>query len=204
MPAKKKPAAKKAAPKKRTPTEYWVRNLRNVHVTLHTKLNGDDRRIELAPRGQRNDAVKLRKGEKDELTDVGILCEVITAAEAKQIQDKQFTNVQQKQHPALAQIRNEHGDEYSQEQIKISHEKPFEEQGEKVADLKDGNVVIDRGVGIRRSLLPGTEGHPLPNIPDSIPPEEQADWLARQKNAEGPAAGLGNLRVSVDEPHKQE
>jgi DNA-binding transcriptional MerR regulator len=187
-----KKTTKKAAPKRKPRQERYIRNLRNVHVSL----KGIDRRLELAPRGQRNDAVQLKKGEEGELTDVGVLCEVITATEAEKIRDKQLTNYQQQTHPAFATIRNEHGEEYSPDSIKVEQEY-HHDRGEKVADLKDGQVQIDRGVGIRRSLAPGTEDRALPQIPESVPPEEQADWLARNSTQ-----GLGDVRVSVDETQK--
>jgi hypothetical protein len=91
--ATRKPAAKpKATPKRSTSSNKYVRNVRgvNVRVTFDT-----GRKIELAPRGQRNDMTAISKDELDDpifLNNLGSLYEVISAADAQEIREKQMTN----------------------------------------------------------------------------------------------------------------
>jgi hypothetical protein len=207
----KKAAPKKAAPKRKQQTKH-IRNLRNVHVSLHAK----GRRIELAPRGQRGDIVTLERGDQSDqkfMGDQGVLFELITKADADKAVEKQATNMTQARHPALDIIRNSQGDEYGENAVRLEEES--EAQGKVVAEL-DGEeqrgTRFEWGVGIRRAAVPGSADRATPDIPDSVAPEDQAayrlehaeeqarlaDELARNKALEGPAAGLGGLKVTKE------
>lgn len=193
MAAKKTPA-KATTTKKRTPKPKptWLRNLRNVHVSM--RVNG--RKIELAARGQRGDISPLKAGDQEDdifLMNQGLLFETITTAEAKKIAANQQTNSNARLHPALASMRNELGEPYAEGAIKTEAE--LTSQGKIVANLDDkGDIPIDRRTGIRRASVPGSVENPGMDVPAHIPPEEAADWVARQKT-EGVEAGLGSLRV---------
>lgn len=171
-----------------TPTQKYIRSIRYVPVGVRL---GTGRRINLQPRGMRGDCAPVSKDEmQDEifLGNVGLLFEVIPAAEAADVISKQTTN-QQSAHPALSQLRNSKGDEYERG---VVIEENFEDQGKKVA------LVSDRGM-IQRFKAPGTTDQPLPEVPSDVPPEEVADWVARNTKVEGPEAGLAGLRVNTDE-----
>lgn len=162
----------------------YIRNIRHVPVGLRL---GTGRRIELRPRGERGDCVPVQPEEmQDEifLGNVSLLFEVIPVAEAKTVISKQTTN-QQSVHPALAVMRNALGEEYTKG---VVMEESNEDQGKVVA------AVSERGM-ITRMPAHGTVDNPISQIPSDVPPEEAADWMARQKNVEGPAAGLGQQRV---------
>jgi len=193
-------ATKKTTTKKTTrrkpAKKTWMRNLRHTHVSIRL----DDRKIELAPRGQRGDIAPIKKDEAEHeifLQNQGTLFETLTTAEAKEVVEQQHENVQQRPHPALATIRNEYGEEYE----RVTTEPEFNrEQGKTVAPLdEEGNLTINRQ-GIRRSPIPGTTENPLPDIPDHIAPEEQADWIARQRSAQGVEAGFGGEVKVTKEP----
>lgn len=200
MATKKTTAAKKTAPRRTAQKHY--RNLRYTPVGI--RLKESDRRLELAPRGQRGDIAPVKKSESsdpDYIANKDILFEIISDEEATLILEKQATNQQTPtQHPALREIRNELGDEYEDDSVKITVE---EDNSKTVAHLDEvaegvGNIVVDRGVGIRRAEVPGSTDYELPNIPDSVDPEQQADYLA--KHAEE-LKDLG-LKVVREEPKK--
>src|SRR5688572_22015155 len=163
MPAAKKPASKKAATSKakssttkgttrrksspRRSQQLYYRNLRGVPVSW--RFTESDRRVALAPRGQRNDLTPVKKGEQQEpefINNKGLIFEVITAEEAKIIADKQTTNAQQGIHPALQQIRNQHGKEYEGDVVRVNPEKG--QQGKKVAALNDEGQIEFENKGI--------------------------------------------------------
>lgn len=192
-PAKKAAQTKKSSTTKRKPQQKYIRNLR--HVPIAFRMGEDKRRIELKPRGQRGDLIPLKKGDQTDdtfLKNVDLLFEVISTSEVDKITENQTTNQTTKQHPAMAAIRNELGEEYEGNPVVVEEE--FNSQGRVVANLDDsGNIPIDRGTGIRRASIPGSEDRPLPDVPDSIPPEEAADWVAR--NSDNP---ISSLRVSKE------
>jgi hypothetical protein len=214
MPAKK-PATKKTAPKraatskaKKTTTrrkstprrsqQLYYRNLRAVPVSFRFTNADKDRRVALAPRGQRGDLAPVKKDEKDEpeyINNQGLIFEIITAEEAKIIADKQVTNAQKGVHPALQQIRNQHGEHYeSPEVVRVNPEKG--KQGRKVAPLNEEGQIefenkgilqqgsqISGGLSIRRSSeFPGGEGYQSDiQVPEDISPEEQAEWVRNRR-----------------------
>lgn len=170
-------------PAKKTPK--YIRNIRAVQVGVRL---GTGRRIDLKPRGQRGDCAPVTEEEMTDeifLGNVHLLFEVIPAAEAEQVIAKQTTN-QQMIHPALAVMRNELGEEYKNGVVVVEES---EQERPVVA------AVNDRGM-ITRFKAPGSVDKPLPNIPNDIAPEQVTDWVARQKNVEGPEAGLAGLKVT--------
>jgi len=106
----RKPAAKKAAaPKKTTSTGKFVRNIRGIGVRV-TFDSG--RRIQLSSRGTRGDMAAISKEELDDaifLDNLGSLYEVISAADAQEIREKQLTNASSLASPRPEDIlRSEH------------------------------------------------------------------------------------------------
>jgi hypothetical protein len=186
----------------------FARNLLEQHVSV--RLKESDKRIELAPRGQRGDVALLKGAEQiDEATDDqnhGLLYEIISEEDRNEIVAKQSTNQQAKSsHPAFQTLRNELGEEY--EEGAVTREPEPADRGRTVAHLDEvaegvGNIIVDRGVGIRRAEIPGTQDNPLPDVPDSISPEEQAEYRLEEARktaeatqppedaTEGPQAGL--------------
>jgi hypothetical protein len=150
----------------------------------------------------RGDAVQVSK---EELADsrtqqnIDLIFEVLTETQIKKVWEDQLTN-QQAHHPAIETLLNDKGQKFDNKQVVIK-ERSFHEQGVTVAELSNGQMVIDRGIGVKRFSGMGTQDHPIPSVPHEVPADQQADWLARQ-NVEGPAAGLGNLNVTIDEPQK--
>lgn len=185
------PPKKKTTPTRTRRTQKYIRNIRYVPVSVRIS---SERRIELAPRGQRGDTAPVSKDEMESqafLDNLELVFEVVTESEAQDTIGKQTKN-QQRIHPALSQMRNALGEAYERG---VVVEENFTEQGKTVAGIND------RGM-ITRAKVPGSEGNPLPDIPSDVPPEEVTDWLARQKNLEGPQAGIGDLKVTKEEPRK--
>lgn len=187
MATKKTTTKSKSAPRRTKQKHY--RNLRYTPVSI--RLKELDRKIALQPRGQRGDIAPLKSGETsdpDFIANKDILFEVITDEEAKQIVEKQTTNQQAKAvHPALREMRNERGEEYADGALKVEIE---EDRSKVVAYTEEvaegvGNVVVDRGIGIRRAPVPGSVDRPSEPIPDSIGPEEQAEYRLKQTEEEG-------------------
>jgi hypothetical protein len=98
-------------PPRKKPEQQYIRNVRFVPVSV--RLNAG-RKFDLRPRGQRGDTVPVSADEMNDeifLGNLDVLFEVIPASEAHEVIRKQTTN-QRKMHPALAQMRNEYGQEY--------------------------------------------------------------------------------------------
>lgn len=206
MPPAKKPAAKRptksTATKKATPrassVKKYIRNLRYTPVTCRVS---PERRIELRPRGMRGDMAQLSKQEFSDSriqANMDLIFEALTQVEAQKVWDDQLTN-QQAHHPAMDALRNDKGELFDNKNIVVKEE-TFNDQGVVVAELNDGQMVIDRGLGIQRFNGMGTQDNPIP-VPADVDPEQKADWIARQKT-EGPAAGLGNMEVTIETPQK--
>lgn len=171
----------------RKDSQKFIRNIRHVQVAIRLDTG---RRIELRPRGERGDTVPVNTEEMQDEKFIGnqnLLFELLTGAEGKKVIEKQTAN-QQSVHPALSQLRNERGEEYTRG---VVVEENFQDQGKAVA------VVDERGQ-IQRFKAPGTVDY-VPQVPADVPENERADWLARQKNVEGPEAGLGDLKVTKGE-----
>jgi hypothetical protein len=229
----KKRAPRKAAPKKtaapveqaveqpQEPTRYAARNLTGYEFGFRLERQSDKgkKRTDLKPRGQRGDFVILQDGDLDDpglqdQVNVGAI-EIITAAEATKIAQKQTTN-QQKVHPALAMIRNEYGEEYEEGAFHV--DQSFEDQGVVVARLNDGQIAVGRG-GIDRTGQSGPEpehsrgagrlrrpgGAPASSsLATQVPTggsnatAANVDAKARIKGLGGPSAGLPDgIQVTV-------
>lgn len=160
----------------------FVRNLTRSQVAF--RIGGrEGRRVDLNPRGNRADLAPVTKEELGELDDVGVLYEIITDAEAKEIIGKQTTN-QSVYHPALAQLRNEYGNEYERAVV------VEEQNGFAVASLEEDG----RGMKINRHPREGivtqdVKGPTQVPVAGSVMRAEQVDAVARSKAAEGPSAG---------------
>lgn len=213
----------------RVSQKRFIRNLTGLEFRLRLERQEYPKRpVTLQPRGMRGDIAPLTK---DDLSDPILLdnlalgaCEVITEAEAQEAIAKQGINIQAP-HPALAALRNELGEEYEEGAVKVTE--AFEDQGQVVAQLDDGQVVFDHQ-GIKRSDPTAIDNadankespirntainpaeQPLPGgvagaQGGHVDPAEAADAAARQKGAQGPAAGLGGIqRVVVTPPKKAE
>lgn len=190
-------------------TEFYARNVRNVEVHFRLARQSDKtkRRTSLNPRGQRGDLVKLEEGDLEDQELINQihfgLIEIITAAEAKKIIEGQATNQQQTPHPAFASLRNELGESYSQDSLKV--EPPESERGVVVAKLNPqgggaGEIEISRHHGgINRNLNPNQVAAPSNGIISDgfAAPDVKADIIARRNDLEGPAAGLGGITSVV-------
>lgn len=172
--------------------QEFIRNTRYVPVGVRL---GSGRRIDLQPRGMRGDTAPVSEDEMNDeifLGNLDVVFEVISDTDAKEVIKKQTTN-QQKVHPALHHLRNERGEQYDKGVV-------VQEQHE--AHGYDVGSINERGM-ITRFKAPGTVDHNLPEVPSDVPPEQAADWLARNtKVEEGPEAGLGGLRVVKDDPQQ--
>ena len=169
--------------------QEFIRNTRYVPIGMRL---GSGRRIDLQPRGMRGDTAPVSEDEMNDevfLGNLDVLFEVISDTDAKDVIKKQTTN-QQKVHPALHHLRNERGEQYDKGVV-------VQEQEE--AHGYNVGAIDERGM-ITRFKAPGTSDYDLPEIPSYVPPEEHADWLARNSTQiEGPEAGLGGLRVVKEE-----
>lgn len=204
----RKSSAKKAAPRS---TKKFLRNLTGTEVSLRLeRQERPKKRHELKPRGQRGDLVLLQK---EDLSDpivtenvaLGVV-EVITEAEAKQVIEQQSVNIQARQHPALALIKNELGE--SIETVVL--EPPEAERGTVVATLEEGNLPSE-GKGVDWGRVKRGPGE-APGTPQGIPgadyrgaavpadEAEAADARARSKSTQS-AADLG-LTVTVNPTQK--
>jgi hypothetical protein len=193
---------------------FFARNLRNVDLGFRlTRQDGKKKRTNLKARGRRGDLVKLTP---EDLTDQAMLdqvnaglIEVITKNEAQNIVSKQSTNHKEAVHPAMEMLRNELGQEYAPGAFRVEAE--YNNQGETVATVEGVNEGASRqqinSGGIQRST--GNVGG-NPNIVSDgfaeAPSGQEADYhrdqIARQNNTEGPAAGLGDITVTVDPVQK--
>lgn len=172
----RKPAAKKAAaPKKTTPTGKFVRNIRGVDVRV-TFDSG--RRIQLTARGQRGDMAAISKEELDDaifLDNLGTLYEVISAANATEIREKQLTNAS-----SLATPRPE-------DILRSEHDKPTDFAGVTQSDAErsitigqlnetegrnneEKAIEVTRNVAPERANVPGSSSLDQYGKPVSIAP----------------------------------
>ena len=198
------------------PTGPWfVRNLRNVEFRMRLdRQKSGTKSTTLKPRGSRGDLVKLQPEdlEDDNLianVELGII-EIIPLGEAKAVLAKQATNQQQAVHPAMAMLRNELGKPYDPSAIRTEAE--FNSQGVVVAHLQpqggEAGALPSSGRGIdwqaaRQGVQTPVQGNQH-IISDGFAPQGDpsatADAIARRKDIEGPAAGLGGLQFGGVDP----
>jgi hypothetical protein len=204
------------------PQVFYARNLGSVtRFRLSRQQDKTKRATELKPRGQRGDMLRLEPQDLNDpelITQVEYgLIEIITEAQARDIIRKQAHNVQQAIHPAMAALRNELGEEYAQDAVRVDVE--YNSQGITVAQLTPqgggAGALPDlgrRGVdwnAIRQGqaapvMQPVQNPSPGRIVSDGFAkPDVAADMVARQKNLEGPAAG-GVQRVVVEAPQPAE
>lgn len=160
-------------------------------------------------------------------TNVGLgIIEIIPEGEAIQILEKQSTNAQQPVHGPLAMLRSETGKEYEPGSVTVASD--LEANGVKVADLdprlmqgkltdrevrRDGGfaqapmggnpAIISDGFAAAREAALAQGQQPVPvqtdqNLGGTDAKAMEVDALARQKNLEGPGAGLGRTTVVVE------
>lgn len=187
---------------------WFIRNLRNVevHFRLGRQEGQTKKRTNLEPRGSRGDILKI---ENDDLNDENLitqvsygLIEIITAAEARKVIDGQSVNQQQAVHPAMALLRNELGQPYQQTEVPVVGDNSYT-----VAHLNpqggEAGALPGQGRGVDWNAIhsgnAGVGGNPsIVSDGFAAPPEVQADVIARRKDIEGPAAGLGGVKVTVE------
>lgn len=186
--ATKKTAKKKATARKRSPSKGsndYIRNRHYVDVRITLSEDNNERRIELKPRGQRGDLARVSKDEQADTKLDWTLVERLSADDARGIMESQVTN-QQAPHAALEALRNAHGQRYeAPPQVSL----PFEQQGQVVATteataatgrLQQGERMVRApGAAPQQVPVPGSVQNPVP-VPPNIPPEQVADWFARQ------------------------
>lgn len=212
---------KKAAPRS---TKKFIRNATGVHYRQRLERQADTKYpLALEPRGMRGDTAPIQK---DDLNDPGLsadiaagFVEVITEAEALEVIAKQTIN-QQAAHPALSALRNEYGEEYGPDALKV--EESWEEQGITVARLDEsGQIIVDRQGNIERpddSRYTGLEPKaPAGVVGQEVQPNQRREGIVSQqppvqegeaadraaREGEGLASGLGGVqRVVVTPPKK--
>lgn len=210
--AKKPAATKSAAP--RASTKKFLRNLTGYEVGIRLeRQERPKKRHDIKPRGQRGDLVLLQK---DDLSDPAVtenvalgVVEVITEAEARKVIEQQNTNRQARIHPALGLLTNELGEKIDT----VVVEEDEADRGLVVARLEEGQLP-SQGKGVdwdRVAMENAAEAKDAPlrnttvdprnvSAPGVVDAGEQADFLARQKSAQTPAA-LG-LSVSIEPTRK--
>jgi hypothetical protein len=176
-PAKRTAAKKPAAPKKSTSTNKYIRNVRGVDVRV---TFGTGRKVQLSPRGQRNDMTAISKEELEDsifLDNLGGLYEVISASEASKIREKQLTNASTYNSPRPEQLlRTEHdkaanftGLTPSNDEISITVGQLNETEGR---NNEEKSIEVTRAVGPERANVPGSSldqyGKPISIAP--LPP----------------------------------
>jgi hypothetical protein len=197
----------------------WVRNGLGAEYSVRLERQDKKKRIELKPRGMRGDLFKLQDGDLEDPSlldsvERGIV-EIVGDGDAQTILSKQTKNMG-RQHTALAMLRNEKGEPYAPDAIKIEAE--FNRQGVVVAQL-DPNIQGDKAIAkdpMGGLVRPGdarieqfvpTGGNPaiissgFPQDPNTT--AKIADDIARRKVADGlrPEQQLG-LSVTVDPTQK--
>lgn len=188
-PAPKKTAKKKPAAKRSTSTTRFIRNLHGAGGGVRFTLT-DDTRIKLEPRGHVGDIAPVSKEQRDDpiyIRNNGSLFEELTVAQAKAIMEKQTINAQAPRPTVYDHLLNERGEKYQRGPV---IEKPFEQQGQVVAHIEDGPAgrftdghqgMITRAnaAAPEQVAVPGSVQNPGPQVPSNIPPEQVADWVAR-------------------------
>lgn len=158
-----KTTQKKTTERKPRDTQKYVRNLRNAVVSLRVGERPNVKHIVLQGRGNRGDTAPVNKDALADgkfRSDEGVLYEIISAAAAKEIIEKQTYN-QQSAHPALANLKNAKGEQYTSG---VVVEESNEAQGKVVAHL-EVDPTRPKQIGITRMAVPGTTDNPM--LPDS-------------------------------------
>lgn len=185
---------------------WFARNLRNVEFRMRlSRQKSGEKSTSLKPRGSRGDLVKLQPEdlEDDALianVQLGII-EIIPVQEAKAVLAKQATNQQQAVHPAMAMLRNELGKEYEQDSVQVVGDNTYTVANLQPQGGEAGN--LPGGKGLRINWEQARNVNPGPIVSDGFADQDRAkaaDAIARNKNIEGPAAGLGGLSFGGLDP----
>lgn len=200
-----------SAPKKRGSTRRYIRSIYSPAGGTRISLANGSRFI-LSPRGQIGDCAPVTKEDMldpNYVSNKGAIFEEISAAEAQSIIEKQATNAQApRQHSTMSQLTNAKGENYVQNNPTV--EQSFESQGVTVARIEDGPegrftdghqglITREAGGAPEQVHPPGSPQNSGPQVPADVPPEQRADWLAR--NAEIDAHGA--LRSSIAPPQRE-
>jgi hypothetical protein len=198
----------------------YVRNLRNMPLSIRLDRQTERRRIELKPRGAPGDMHELKEEDLNDpilRRNVALtMCEVIPAGEAYAIQDGQTHNMSTRVHTPLAVLRNENDKPYADGAFKTELE--FNQQGVTVATV-DPRVYqshmttreIDQSLQrtpqkpeVASAFIP-TAGNPItiqaPSaqpIQGGIEAQIQRDISNRQHHEHNYHAGPGELQVTVN------
>lgn len=199
---------------------FYARNRQNVpvHFRLTRQEDKSKKRTNLEPRGRRGDLVRLEKkdlSDEELITQIEYgLVEIITEPEAREIIKKQSTNMREAVHPAFAVLRNELGEEYKRENIKVDPE--FNSQGVTVARLKPsdqqgaeeyGEIEFTKGQrgGFQRTPTTSAIGGNPAIISDGFAAQREAmekDAQARAKGQQAADTYRDGLKVTVTPPRK--
>lgn len=193
----------KEAPKPRVSTQKYIRNLRNMPISLRLERHEGKPRFEMRPRGQRGDTISIQK---DDISDpifqqnhaLGLF-EVLTATEAADVMVKQATNAQQAIHPSLAMLTNSKGEVMDVQEAQMAA--TFESQGEVVGNIDSKGNYERRGdsnlaPGVPEGVVGAAPGH----APTNEDPAFLSDVRARRKDLEGPGSII--TQVTVEPPQK--
>jgi hypothetical protein len=206
---KKSSSKKKQQPKKTASPASKIRYARNLHGAAGgiRVLLMNDTEIKLAPRGQVGDLMPVSEEDRYDphyVANYGVLFEEISSAEAKAVVSKQNTNAQAPRQSTMDQLTNQKGEKY--EQAAPTVEQSYEDQGMTVAEIQkagDGRfteqntqLVRSPGAAPEQQNVPGSPGNPVPNIPADVPPEQVADWLARNQGKDE-AQAADTLRAQL-------
>lgn len=184
-------------------TDKYVRNLTRAQVVL--RITGDEaRRAVLNPRGQRGDLHFVTAAEVKQLHDTGVLYEIITETEGKEILSKQTTN-QQKYHPAISMLRNEFGDKYEKAVTMSTQE---EAQGYTVAkvEVKENRKDVEVERIHTKAVMPPTQVTRPGSVgyeATHIGPTGVGEAVHSEPSPGNPAEELGIKSIVVEPVQKQ-
>lgn len=222
--AAKKASAKKSAARqtKNTSNNSYIRNLH--YGAGGARIDFDDRRIQLEPRGHIGDLVIVTEDDREDplyQRNIGVIFEELTLAQGREVIDKQNTNAQAHRGPStMDYLRNEKGEKYSQ--VRATIEPSFEQQGTVVANVvpaadgknTTGNVAFDRPIGPEQVEVPGSQ--PVNFDPNVMPaglsmeqaqlfmqtPPENRHLLLQQFQQEEAEGYRNELNVQVAPPEQ--
>lgn len=193
------PAAKKVTTRRKKAAESAAKAIRNIrHVQCRVTL--DDQRILLEPRGQRGDLALVNEDHQRDPwfePNIGMIYEVISEEEARDILRKQANN-QQVGPSTFDLLTNERGEGYAQQTVHVGPSN--QEQGQVVAQIdqtgqgrySQQNETITRvsGEAPQRVEVPGSQRLS----------EQELDELARRtKGAENTGDVLRSaLNVTIE------
>lgn len=206
---RKPPKKAKTSATEKTPTPSsltrYAYNLRGIKARFDLTTG---RRVELEPRGQRGDLAPLSLEELEDqgvIDNFGIIFEVISAEQAKEISSKQSTNANPNQPSLIDILTTPEGKPYQQADVHV--EVPKEQQGTVVARVEvdeDDNRRLGQDGGIQsvtgpeQVQVPGSPGHPatqeIQQLPSELAAQEVAEfraWKQAQQATDSAASKMG-------------